>query len=184
LLSYWGLLIWDPRELAISGDFELKGPRLPIEFSRISGDGRLTLVIDRLFGADCPTYVAQSAHGNINDAIESLRARERMPTVKPVGFMVARSSARGLTAGDRHAFAAKAIANWLQASGYDAAIWTGFESNFQQKCGESFSVETAIRYLETLNGSALNLTLNYIRRAPPQVCTPLRSAVNLRWPDE
>jgi hypothetical protein len=34
---------------------------LPIEFCRISGDGRLTLAIDETFGALCKTYSAPSA---------------------------------------------------------------------------------------------------------------------------
>jgi hypothetical protein len=40
----WGSLMRDPRGLAIQGDFQPDGPLLPIEFARISQDGRLTLV--------------------------------------------------------------------------------------------------------------------------------------------
>ena len=31
----WGSLVWDLRTLAVDGDFQPTGPRLPIEFSRI-----------------------------------------------------------------------------------------------------------------------------------------------------
>jgi len=56
----WGSLVWDKRSLRIADKFECTGPRLPIEFCRISGDGRLTLVIDETNGAECPTYQACS----------------------------------------------------------------------------------------------------------------------------
>jgi len=36
----WGSLVWDRRDLAVAGNFEPTGPRLPIEFCRVSGDGR------------------------------------------------------------------------------------------------------------------------------------------------
>jgi hypothetical protein len=32
----WGSLIWNPRDLPISGEWRQAGPVLPIEFSRIS----------------------------------------------------------------------------------------------------------------------------------------------------
>lgn len=51
----WGSLIWDQRDLPISGDWQLGGPALPIEFSRISRDGRLTLVIDECNGVAVST---------------------------------------------------------------------------------------------------------------------------------
>jgi hypothetical protein len=58
----WGSLIWDPRELAIAGEFNLVGPSLPIEFVRVSGKDkaprRLTLVIDDDVGVQCQTFVA------------------------------------------------------------------------------------------------------------------------------
>jgi len=83
----WGSLVWDARELAIECDFEPSGPRLPVEFCRISGDGRLTLVVDEDRGADCLTYCATSGLSNLGAAIENLRVREGMPSPKGVGFV-------------------------------------------------------------------------------------------------
>ena len=42
----WGSLLWDPRTLPLAGPFVHAGPMLPIEFSRVALDGRVTLVID------------------------------------------------------------------------------------------------------------------------------------------
>jgi hypothetical protein len=41
----WGSLIWDPRDLHLATAI------LPIEFSRISDNGRLTLVVDERYAA-------------------------------------------------------------------------------------------------------------------------------------
>ena len=68
-------------------------------------------------------------------------------------------------------------------NGFDAAIWAAFESNFAERTSEPFTVQAAIRYLETLNGETLDTALNYIRRAPAEVQTPMRKAVNTRWPE-
>ena len=43
----WGSLIWDPRELKIAAKFAPNGPLLPIEFCRVSKDGRFTYLAFR-----------------------------------------------------------------------------------------------------------------------------------------
>jgi len=68
-------LLWDPGTLAMDGNFQPAGPQLPIEFSRISGDSRLTLVVDESCGAACATYVTRSARADLNDAIAARRRR-------------------------------------------------------------------------------------------------------------
>ena len=52
----WGSLVWDPGKLQTVGKFTANGPLLPIEFCRVSDDGRLTLAIDESFGALCKAY--------------------------------------------------------------------------------------------------------------------------------
>lgn len=60
----WGSLIWNPNGLPIRGDWQRGGPVLPIEFSRISSDERLTLVIDEQNGINVTTRYALSARTN------------------------------------------------------------------------------------------------------------------------
>ena len=43
----WGSLIWNSGVLKIRNKWYEDGPILPIEFSRISDDGRVTLIIDK-----------------------------------------------------------------------------------------------------------------------------------------
>jgi len=184
----WGSLVWDRRELAIAEDFSPCGPRLPVEFCRVSANGRLTLVIDEAFGASCATYSTLSAIGDLGAAIENLRLREDMPGAKGVGFVDLASGRHSDTAMQRHPQAVAAIKAWAQANGRDAAIWTALACNFDkpEKPPEPFSVEAAIRYLETLEtleAPKLSAALGYIRSAPPEVKTPVRDAVNVRWPE-
>lgn len=178
----WGSLVWDRRKLAIVGDFAPTGPRLPIEFCRVSRDGRLTLVIDETFGKPCVTYSAPSGFDDLDAAIGNLRDREGMPNPRGVGFTIAGRARQSATATERHPNAVKTITAWVNANALDAAIWTALGGNFAEKTSEPFSVETAIRYLETRGDELRNSALAYIRQAPQEVQTPLREAVNIHWP--
>lgn len=180
----WGSLVWDRRELVIAADFRPVGPLLPIEFSRVSRDGRLTLVIDETFGASCATHSALSDVGDLDAAIENLRLREGMPSATGVGFTDVVSGTRSSRAMERHPQVVATVKAWAKANGYDAAIWTALASNFHEsdKAAEPFTVEAAIRYLEALDAPKLATALGYIRSAPPEIQTPVRAAVNVRWP--
>ena len=179
----WGSIVWDRRDLAVIADFEPTGPRLPVEFCRVSRDGRLALVIDEAFGAPCITYSALSAFDTLDAAIENLRDREKMPSPKGAGFTVPRSGKRSGRAIERHPQAVRAITAWVNENGFDAAIWTALGNNFAEKTGGPFLVGAAIRYLETRNEKTLGDALRYIRRAPLEVRTPVRESVNNRWPE-
>lgn len=183
----WGSLVWDPRELHAAAPFAPNGPLLPIEFCRVSGDGRLTLVIDEAFGIVCKTYSAPSAIQSLDEAVENLRGRERMSSAEEVGFVESSSGKQSDVAMRRHPEAIATIAAWSTANGFDAAIWTALESNFGEhgKGGEPFSVTAATRYLERLAGqdaAKFDRALDYIRKAPPEVDTPVRDEVTERWP--
>jgi hypothetical protein len=140
-------------------------------------------VIDEILGASCITYSAESAIGDLVAAIENLRVRESMPGARDVGFVDVATGRLSDRALERHPQAVAAIKAWTQANGYDAAIWTALASNFGKpdKAAEPFSIEAAIRYLETLDAPKLAAALGYIRSAPPEVQTPVRAAVNARW---
>jgi hypothetical protein len=183
----WGSLVWDPRELRTAGQFAPDGPLLPIEFCRISADGRLTLAIDETFGAICKTYSAPSALQSVDAAIENLRLREGMGNGGAVGFVEPASGRQSDVALVRHPEAVATIGAWAASKGYDAAIWSALASNFEEfdKGGEPFSVSAALQYLETLEGdnpARFAEALAYIRNAPLEVETPVRERVSKRWP--
>jgi hypothetical protein len=182
----WGSLVWDRRGLSVNGDFKPIGPNLPVEFCRMSRDGRLTLVIDETVGANCLTYAAMSAFDNLIEAKENLRQREDMPSVKGIGFVDLISGQQSDRAKQRHPNSVKTIADWTRANGFEATIWTALANNFNdpKKAEVPFSVEAAIRHLDGLDKLTFAKAIRYIRSAPPEIQTPGRTAVSQRWPEE
>jgi len=178
----WGSLIWDTRDLAVAADFKPTGLSLPIEFCRVSADGRLTLVLEETLGAPCVVYYAPSTFSELDAAIENLRAREKMPSATRVGFvnLITHQVNREIEA--RQSGSIRAILKWAKETKHDAVIWTALGMKFKESTGVKFSVEAAVRYLERLSPEKLSLALAYIRRAPPEVQTPVRIATDLRWP--
>ena len=57
-------------------------------------------------------------------------------------------------------------------------MWTALPSTFEEVAQRSFSVEAAILYLKALIEPAKSHALEYLRRAPEEVVTPLRKAFN------
>ena len=170
----WGSLVWDRRDLSIRGRFKTGGPRLPLEFSRKSSDGRLTLIIDESHGIpSVPMRYAISRFQHLEDAICDLQHREGTGS-KNIGFM---STGGGEQRPPNSKVAKKAIADWLKGNQktIDAVIWTdlGPNENF------SFSPEAAERYLKSLRGVCREKALEYLVRAPKEVKTPLRNQMIL-----
>jgi hypothetical protein len=164
----WGSLTWDQRELPTSGDWQKGGPILPIEFSRISSDGRLTLVIDEENGVPVQTRYAQSRSGTLEHAIEDLRKREG--TSKSMIGVVSKTINNAKAGSD-------AVKAWDADQKWDAVIWTGLPSNFEDIKRIPFAVENGLTYLSSLSGEEKAKAREYIDRAPEEVITPLRRAV-------
>lgn len=169
----WGSLIWDPRELPREGTWQDRGPIFPIEFSRVSNDCRLTLVIDPVNGAQVVTRYIQSPRADLDDAIADLKEREGTGS-KQIGFVNLRS---GTSRCIVHSPLLRLIQRWGAEDGFDAVVWTDLRSNFEDETGNPFTVERARDYLVGLPKSAADRARRYINNAPPEVDTPLRRAM-------
>ncbi len=167
----WGSLVWDPRKLPLASSWMSGGPQLPIEFMRISSDGRLTLVIDHTNGVRIVSRFATSARSVLDDAVEDLRQREGPTRRENIGSVIA----QGEPTTDANDSTGQ-IALWCRAAGFDAAVWTALGSNFREKRDAPFTVPAAMTYLAQLDGEQRRLAFAYINRAPAEVDTPLRSA--------
>ena len=183
----WGSSVSDPRDLRIATKFIANGPLLPIEFCRVSDDGRLTLAIDENFGALCKTYSAPSALESLDAARDDLRQREGMADARAIGFVEPASGRQSDFALQSHPQVVATISAWAESIGYDAAIWTALASNFDEwgRGGEPFSVSAAMQYLETLekeDAEKFARALAHIRNAPLEVETPVREEAAKRWP--
>lgn len=204
----WGSLICSPRNLAASR-FIQNGPELPIQFSRISSDGRLTLVKDLDFGIDVKTWFARSNFSNLSDAIENLRAREGTIR-KYIGYIDLKNKTFSVTqikrggkskasdvehitgkinrfgntpdkvdivggSGIRKEFVQgksylKKLIAWAYNNGFTAVIWTDLPSNFYEKRNEDWSLNNAIKYLQTItNPEQKQIVRNYIEKTPRNV---------------
>ncbi len=73
----WGSLLWQPKDLQFDKEigWSENGPMLPIEFARISKDGRLTLVITKDV-KEVKTYFAISNYKTLEEAVLNLAVRE------------------------------------------------------------------------------------------------------------
>lgn len=169
----YGSLVWDPGSLApqVAGPWQRgRGPRLPVEFARISPKRlhALVLVVDEGAGTTSPTSVIRSRRSSIEEAIADLAARERCPSER-IGV----ATRHGRTRRDRPA-AASAVVDWLAGSPFDAALWTALDANFAAHTGTGFSLAAAERYLHGLEGESLAEAWRYIEFAPEETDTPLR----------
>jgi hypothetical protein len=171
----WGSLVWEPGALRLADKWMKGGPVLPIEFSRVSDNGRLTLVIDERHGVDVPTRYALSALDHLDEALADLQKREGSPLRNRIGFI---DVGRDLTC-DRalasHPAACARIRTWAKDQHLDAVVWTAIEPRFQEKTGVPFSVDAAVHYLAGLQGPKRTLALDYLRKAPSDVVTPVRT---------
>lgn len=173
----WGSLIWDPQELQIRDEWYVDGPQLPIEFARISHDGRLTLVL--LPRANPVTVLwAFMTIKNLDEAIENLRDRENT-SVNNIGFVITHTSKHksnivGIQDGVR---------SWASAKDIDAVIWTDLPSKFENIEGQPLNIENIISYLNSLHDQEKLLAEQYIRKAPVQIRTEFRTCIEeeLGW---
>lgn len=169
----WGSLLWDkqPRFDDQVGDWKPDGPPLRLEFSRISTKrlDALTLVVDEQNGSSCETAYALSKRSILGDAICDLRRREGTITER-IGYLTSNGE-YGPTD------VATEINKWLANVELDAVIWTGLRSNFKERTGHEFNVESAKTHLVGLSIEGKSKAFEYISRAPDFIRTELREAV-------
>jgi hypothetical protein len=168
----WGSLIWDLDTLAphVRLPWRMQaGPRLPMEFSRVSPKRRMGLVVclDPA-GVPCPTHAVASTRGRLDQAIADLARRERAPRHRIGGVCLATGAGHG-----REAIAA-AVRAWCRDTGWAGAVWTDLLPNYAELLGEDFSVERGAAYLRRLAGDSLDEAVRYIENAPATTDTPLR----------
>jgi len=173
----WGSLIWDLDDLAphVAGDWRMAaGPRLPMEFTRVSPKrrGSLVVILDQEHGVDCPTHVIASSKDDIARAVADLAARERAP-VSRIGAICLDS---GRTQGGQP-MVVERVAAWCRERGWRGAVWTDLRSNFAEHQGTAFTVERGLAYLAGLRGESRVEAVRYIHNAPAATDTPLRRAL-------
>jgi hypothetical protein len=173
----WGSLIWQPKDLKYDKElgWNESGPQLPIEFSRISGDGRLTLVIDDK-AKHKQTLFAVLLYENLDEAILDLAVREGTGR-KSIGYYI---KATDEFFPENFSYK-KEIKEWINNSECDAVIWTNLSRRFKDKIGLEHHLDNVIKYLETLPEEIKVIAEEYIRKAPKQIDTLIRKSLEDRF---
>ncbi len=170
----WGSLYWDPRELRMSDGWHTDGPLLPVEFARISNQGRLTLVLSpksqsiKVLWAEMNTMTVQQA-------IENLRQRERV-SKNDIGCLDVRDLRNNHS--DVIPEVLAVTKEWAESKNIEAVIWTDLPPNFSEVTGMDYSEDNVITYLRNLSDG--RDAQEYVRKAPPQVRTRMRKVIEER----
>lgn len=175
----WGSLIWDSRKLKYDKQIGwlTDGPKLPIDFSRISNDGRLTLVIDEN-AESVKTLYAFSEYRTLDKANLNLAVREGTG-IKSIGCY---NKIKVSFVPSDFRFSEN-IQNWADTMDIDAVIWTNLSPNFALKTEKDLTIDNIVSYYNDLNGHQKTLFEEYIRKAPDQIDTQIRKQImtNYDW---
>lgn len=171
----WGSLIWDPRDLPIRREWFKDGPFAPVEFTRQSSDGRMTLVIDS-DAAPLRILWAQMTSVDPSEAITALCKREDIVERN------CDSRIGSWRQGDTAPVNIPDLPAWADARGLDAVVWTALGPRFKGE-DRSPSVDEVIGYLRALTGPIRDHAREYIERAPRQIDTKYRREIEaaLGW---
>jgi hypothetical protein len=168
----WGSLIWHPKSLPLTSGWYPDGPELPIEFARHSAGDRVTLVL--VSGAQPVRALwAYLRAANMDEAREALRVREST-VARCIG-----SIESGRTATDQ--LGGEQIADWCDRRGLAGAVWTALGPSWRGVDGVAPTIDEVVRFVR--EQGADSAAAEYVRRAPQQVATPFRTAIEdaLGW---
>lgn len=161
----WGSLIWDQGDLNVEGNWKENGPKLPLEFCRLSSFGdereRVTLVIDEIIGVECNSLWEIMKCNNLDEAKANLQKREGC-LASGIHFLNRASQPKRNYE--------KNIHNFLSEENLDAVIWTALKSNWADKRKCEYSQTELWNYLNEKKGT-LSYIDEYFTKAPSQVRT-------------
>ena len=166
----WGSLIWNPQNLKLQSKWFEDGVLLPIEFTRISSDDRVTLIIDRK-AKEVRTLWALMTCDDLEEAKESLKDREKVSNMEKIHSI----SINENTSSDTH----RRVQNWMKEKHLDSVIWTGLSYRDEARP----SIEEILIHLKGLSDVKGQKAEEYIRKAPRQIDTEYRRRIEaeLGW---
>jgi hypothetical protein len=174
----WGSLYWDPRNLATTGEWFLDGPKLPIEYAKLSNGNRLTLVIKPGFDSVTTLY-AVSSLTELEAARKNLKERELAQDIKSIGFLKFDDQSNHVR--PSHRFVLDILNTWNAQKEFDAVIWTDFAPNFRDKTDRPFTLQGVIDFLEGLSPEQKTGALEYIQKTPAQIKTRFREQIEAHF---
>ena len=165
----WGSLIWRPENLKIQSEWFKDGPLLPIEFSRQSDNGRITLIIDELAAPTRALWALMTTDA-LPLSIQSLKEREGAKKDEAI---------HSIQATDKDNSPVRStIIKWLNVMNLDAAIWTGLSYSDKTEKKRP-TIDYIINHLKQLDHNSRKTAEEYIRKAPRQIDTEYRRKIEL-----
>lgn len=118
----------------------------------------------------------------MREAVDNLREVEGIPAFSKdkIGYV-------NLQSGEQRSSVVVDIADeirrWAYMKKVEAVIWTDLPPKFEEETGTEFTEENVISYLNNLPDDSKKKAEEYIRRAPRQIRTGFRSAIEnkLGW---
>ena len=166
----WGSLVWRPDGLKIIKKWFEDGPLLPIEFTRLSDNDRITLIIDKE-AKPVRTLWALMTCDNLIYAKNSLQEKENT-TKGNIHYAKVTD-----TTNDEIKII---LINWLKNKDLDAAIWTGI--TYSKKTDEKRpTIDYIIDHLKKLDYETRKVAEEYIRKAPRQIDTEYRRMIEMEF---
>jgi len=172
----WGSLVWDPRELPIQQRWFDDGPFIHVEFTRLSQDGRITLVLAHTENPVRSLWAVMDAT-DLASAKMDLRKREGIPEKNEERHIGAWSTGQPPPA------LIPGLAEWAVAHGVTHVVWTNLPPKFNGTDESTPSAEEVVQYLSTLTGAKREVAERYVRFAPRQIDTAYRRRIEaaLQW---
>lgn len=159
----WGSLIWNPRRLLVQKKWFDDGPLLKIEFTRISSDDRVTLIIDDMSKPVRTLWTLMTTE-SLDEAKKSLKDREGT-SIENIHCITSKN--KPVTD------VQKIIKKWLSEKKLDAAIWTGLSYN-----GDRPDIDKIVDHLDKkIDRKTQIVAEEYIRKAPKQIDTEYRKRI-------
>ncbi len=167
----WGSLIWNAGDLPVKGVWNDDGPQLPVEFARVSQNGRLTLVVAKGV-APVPVLWSRLSVDTIDDGITALAKREGVSSENAqlsIGFWTPEQRSQHIGADD--------IAVWAEMRDFHGVVWTALKPRYNGSSGLMPTQSNALGHLRGLVGEQRENAEEYVRRAPDQIRTTYRTAI-------
>lgn len=166
----WGSLVWKPDGLPIQQQWFNDGPLVRVDFLRQSGGDRITLVLDSQSQPVRSLWAIMDSM-SLDDAKCALKKRE------------------GCNCVDIHASNQQCVIrdmildldSWAKAHSVEHVIWTGLPPKFRCEKHLRPDVNQVIQHLHGLRGTERDDAEEYIRRAPRQIDTEYRRAIEAEF---